>query len=134
MQFSRRGGRETNINGIITLKINKLIVKTYLPQYTNKKNPKIYQLQADKIARMKTTCFSLMIDASCLWMDEVRIASLHYCFFIRSLQQIALKSFHLVYFYFKKLQSNTFTRRIPKISMDLGSLHNDNGRAYIARS
>ena len=44
-----------------------------------------------------------------------------YCFHLdpyRSLQQIAIQIFSLVYLHFGKLQSNTFTERIPKISTD----------------
>ena len=51
------------------------------------------------------------------------IARVYYCFHIYrtiygSLQQMAIKISSLEYLHFEKLQSNSFTESIPKISTD----------------
>ena len=56
-----------------------------------------------------STCNATMLRCK-LQQFVARIAS--------PLHQIAIKIFSLVYLQFGKLQSNTFTERIPKISTD----------------
>ena len=93
----------------------------------------VYNIHQDtKSARLIAVCKRSIKG----WVSGSCIARVYYCFHTGSLEKWAIAIFRLVYLHFGKLQSNTFTERIPKVSTDsqgIDGLENELNYSRISR-